>query len=211
MLDLSHPATRAAIKRGLDLIKWDYTQWARVVMYRECAKLLADLDTAAMDALEISPGTRWQWQALPFRSYTETRYPDFDICTQRLDRQFDIVIADQVFEHVISPYRAVRNVIAMLRPGGRFLVTTPFLIRLHCGVDCTRWSRLGMTHFLAECGFPMGRIEAWQWGNRACVKANFNTWKRHGWGLFKSLRNEEDFPVVVWALARLGDHGPPPV
>ena len=67
-------------------------------------------------------------------------------------------------------------------------------------VDCSRWTELGMKHFLDECGFPWDGIKAASWGNRACVKANFNCWARRGW--FGSLRNEPDFPVVVWALAR---------
>jgi hypothetical protein len=58
-----------------------------------------------------------------------------------------------------------------------------------------------MRYFLAECGFPFEKVEAYSWGNRSCVKGNFNHWQiyrrwRH------SLANEPDFPVVVWALAQ---------
>jgi hypothetical protein len=38
----------------------------------------------------------------------------------------DIIIAEQVFEHLLWPYRAVRNVFQMLTPNGALLVTTHF-------------------------------------------------------------------------------------
>jgi SAM-dependent methyltransferase len=188
------------IKRGLVSVGYDRGQWVRTIMYRDCFKMLKTLRTETLDALEISPGPDEIWQQLGWRSFTETTYPDFDLCTSCLDRQFDIIIADQVFEHLIWPYRAARNVVSMLVPGGYFIITTPFLIRLHAGVDCIRWSAMGMQYFLAESGFPIDWICASQWGNRRCVKANFNRWARRGW--LGSLRNEENFPVTVWAFAR---------
>ncbi|EGJ09804.1 MULTISPECIES: class I SAM-dependent methyltransferase [Rubrivivax] len=189
----------ARIKSGLDALGYDHRHWTRPVMYERCAELLRALRPADLDALEISAGKFFQ--TLGFRSYTEANYPAFDICKDVMDRQFDVVIADQVWEHLLWPYRATRNVHAMLKPGGHFLVTTPFLIRVHAiPHDCTRWTETGMRHFLAECGFPEDGIVTGSWGNRACVKANFTKWARRGW--FGSLRNEPDFPVVVWALAR---------
>jgi SAM-dependent methyltransferase len=188
------------IKRTMSLVGYENGQWLRTVMYRECMALVTELGPQNLDALEISAGDKWQ--TLNFRSFTETQYPAFDVCVHRLDRSFDIIIADQVFEHLLWPHRAARNVHSMLRPGGYFLVTTPFLVRLHDGIDCTRWSALGMRYFLAECGFPLETIRTSQWGNRSCVKANFNHWARRGW--FGSLRNEANFPVVVWALAQRG-------
>lgn len=187
------------IKSGLESVGYDHRHWTRPVMYERCAELLRALEPRHLDALEISAGQFFQ--TLGFRSFTEANYPAFDICQGTLDRQFDVVIADQVWEHLLWPYRATRNVHAMLKPGGHFLVTTPFLIRVHAiPHDCTRWTETGMRHFLAECGFPLDGIVTGSWGNRACVKANFTKWARRGW--FGSLRNEPDFPVVVWALAR---------
>jgi SAM-dependent methyltransferase len=168
-------------------------------MYRECFKLIDALDAERLDALEISAGS--EWRKLPFKSYTTADFPDFDICSQKLDRQFDLIIADQVFEHLPWPYRAARNVHEMLRPGGHALICTPFLVRIHeVPIDCTRWTETGMKHLLAECGFALENIRTGSWGNRACVKANFKTWARQGWA--RSLKNEPQYPVMVWALAR---------
>ena len=168
-------------------------------MYDHCFAMLRELRPQGLDALEISAGTAWRH--LGFRSFTEANYPQFDICRDVLDQRFDLIIADQVFEHLLWPYRAARNVHTMLKPGGCFLVTVPFLIRIHREPeDCTRWTETGLRHFLAECGFPLQTTRTASWGNRACVMANFRHWSRRGW--FGSLRNEPDFPVAVWALAR---------
>lgn len=187
------------IKQALHRIGYDTRHWTRPVMYEQCGRLVKRLGPENLDVLEISAGK--YWQSFPFRSFTEANFPEFDICQDVLPRQFDLIIADQVFEHLLWPYRAARNVFSMLRPGGHFLMTTPFLIRVHAiPNDCTRWTETGMKHFLAEAGFPLESIQSGSWGNRACVQANFSRWARRGW--FGSLKNEPDFPVAVWSLAR---------
>jgi hypothetical protein len=98
-------------------------------------------------------------------------------------------------------HRTAGNVLSMLRPGGRFLISTPFLVRVHeFPIDCTRWTEDGLRHFLGEAGFPLDRIKTGSWGNRACVKANFSCWMGYR-SRFHSLRNEPNFPITVWAMA----------
>jgi SAM-dependent methyltransferase len=175
-------------------------QWARIVMNRETRSLVQGLKPEGLDVLEIS-GTTWEHN-FPFKSYTVAEYPEFDICKDVLDQKFDLIIAEQVFEHLTHPYRAARNVHQMLRPNGFFLLTTPFLLRIHdIPIDCSRWTPLGMKYFLQEAGFPFERIQSCGWGNKRCVKANFRRWRPYrSW--LHSLRNESDFPIVVWALAQ---------
>jgi SAM-dependent methyltransferase len=173
--------------------------WSRVVMWQECEAWLQALGPEKLSVLEIS-GTFWS--KLPFAKYRSVQHPEFDICEMRLDESFDLIIAEQVFEHLLWPYRAGRNVHQMLRPGGHFLVSTPFLVRIHPGpADCTRWTETGLKYFLAECGFPLEAIKTGSWGNRACVRANLNDWALYRPRLH-SLKNEPDVPYHVWALAR---------
>jgi SAM-dependent methyltransferase len=194
------PQTRGQIRRTLAAVGFDTTDWVRVAMYRDCFAFVRSLGPERLDALEISAGPQWR-REFKFRSYTETQYPDFDICAEKLDRQFDVIIADQVFEHLPWPYRAGRNVYDMLRPGGYFVAAVPFLVRVHrVPIDCSRWTTEGFSYFLQECGFAAQDIVTKSWGNRACVKANFRHWRRHGW--FRPMQNEADFPVMVWAYAR---------
>ncbi len=174
------------------------TNWSRVVMERSQRELLASINPAQRRVLEISGQN---WREYGFASYTTAKYPEFDICASTHDGDFDLVIADQVWEHLLWPYKATRNVHAMLPVGGHFMVSVPFLVRVHgYPIDCSRWTELGLKHLLAECGFDLDHIQTGSWGNRASVKASFRSWRSYvPW--LHSLKNERDFPQVVWALA----------
>ena len=173
--------------------------WCRVVMDEETDKLINNLPIASMNAFEISGD---KWKSKGFKSYKSAQYPDFDICSTATEEKFDLIIAEQVFEHLLWPYQAAKNVHSMLNPGGYFLISTPFLIRIHnFPVDCSRWTETGLKYFLAECGFELSNTVTGSWGNEDCVVANFYDWmpfnpKKH------SLQNNEEFPLVVWALTK---------
>lgn len=196
----SRPWLKQTLRGPLERMGFGTTDWVREVMYEECFAYLHSLRPETRDVLEISAGPQWR-RNFTFRSYTETQYPEFDICAQALPRSFDVIIADQVFEHLPWPYRAVRNVHAMLRPGGVFIIATPFLVRVHnVPLDCNRWTETGLSYLLQEGGFRSEAIETRSWGNRACVVGNFRRWRKRGF--LGSRRNEPNFPVMVWAYAR---------
>ncbi len=181
-------------------IKYDLTLWSKVVMLRECFEFIESLDTDTLDTLEISGNTL---EHIKFKSYTKFDYPEYDICKDCLDDRFDLIMADQVFEHLLWPYRAGKNVYTMLNEGGCFIISTPFLVRIHNDpIDCSRWTETGLKYLLAECGFELDKIKTGSWGNRACINANFRKWSARGWGIFTKLHNEENFPITVWAIAR---------
>ena len=175
------------------------TSWTRVVMNRTTLEWVRGLQPEQRDALEIS-GEYWQ-NKVPFRSYRSAWYPEFDVCAKPLPESFDLIIAEQVFERLTHPARAARHVYQMLRAGGYFLLTTPFLLKIHASpTDCTRWTPQGLAYFLEDAGFSRDKIRVDSWGNRACVKAAFrgaNYCRR-----IHSLKNEPDFPLSVWALAQ---------
>ena len=196
----SRPALKLRARNLLQRLGYDTADWMRIVMYRRCFEFVRALGPDRLDVLEVSAGPQWS-REFKFRSYTPTQYPDFDLCAQTLPATFDLIIADQVFEHLHWPYRAGRNALAMLKPGGVFLITVPFLVRVHASpTDCTRWTPEGLCYFLQECGFPDAGIAVDSWGNRACVKANLLAWRKRR--PFDSLKNEPNFPLVVWAFAR---------
>lgn len=175
-------------------------QWLRVVMNQEIRKLINNLQLDKLKVLEISGSLGRTFKG--FKDYKWVDYPEYDICESPLKETFDLIIAEQVFEHLLWPYRAGVNVYQMLNPGGYFLITTPFLIALHNNpVDCTRWTETGLKYFLAECGFPLTKIKTGSWGNRACVKANLEKFVSYR-SRIHSLRNEYRFPISVWALAQ---------
>jgi len=175
-------------------------QWQRVVMNRTTDQYVRSLDVANMDALEISGK---DWARVPFRSYRSIYFPEYDVCSEPLRREgWDIVIAEQVFEHVVAPWRASKNVFQMLRPGGLFVITTPFLIPIHEDpIDCSRWTETGIKYLLAEGGFSPDKITTGSWGNRRCLRGNLRYWTRYV-PLIHSLKNESRYPQTVWAFAR---------
>lgn len=211
-------ATRAAADDGLkNLIKrmaaplgYDLTHTVRKVYWEDCTNRINSWKPETLDVMEISAGAKWR--TFPFRSFRALDYPEHDICDEQFDPAlegaFDLIIADQVFEHLLWPYRAARNVHRMLRPGGRFLVMTPFMIRVHeVPYDCSRWTETGMRYFLAEAGFPLEEIETASWGNADAMKESLVAWGRVGWK--RSFPNDSRFPVTVWAVARKAAVEPP--
>jgi SAM-dependent methyltransferase len=193
------PQLKARLRAVLHGVGYDTADWMRIIMYLRCFAFLRSLHPERLDVLEISGGPQWT-REFTFRSHTVTSFPEFDICSQTLAERFDVIIADQVFEHLKWPYRAGRNVLEMLKPGGHFIITVPFLVRVHKSpVDCSRWTEEGLSCFLQECGFNAGAISTDSWGNRACLKANLTAWRKRGLG---SLANEPEYPLVVWAFAQ---------
>lgn len=174
--------------------------WSRVVMDSQTEMMIKSLDFTRFRTLEIS-GEKWG-KIFDFREYKTLSYPTLDICRAPLDETFDLIIAEQVWEHLLWPYRATKNVYEMLSKGGYFLLTTPFLLRIHKSpYDCSRWTETGLKYLLAEAGFPLEHIRTGAWGNRRCIKANFRRWMPYR-SFLHSLQNEPDFPIVVWAIAQ---------
>lgn len=173
--------------------------WVRTIGDRATLRLVNSLPVSDLSALEISGDA---WRDHGFREYRSVRYPDYDICNGTLDETFDLIIAEHVFEHLLWPYRAGKNVYSMLKPGGRFMIAVPFLVPIHSQpYDCSRWTETGLKHLLVECGFDLDRIESGSWGNRRCVVSNLRSFLYYRQNLH-SLKNESKFPVVVWAMAR---------
>jgi SAM-dependent methyltransferase len=197
---LNLPTTKHAVKAVALRFGYNPRHWARYVMYQHCVALISAMGPTDLSVLEISPGH--DIMPLPFKSYTTVQYPEFDICEDTLPETFDLIIADQVFEHVVRPWSAVKNVHRMLKDGGAFLIMTPFLIKMHATpIDCSRWTETGLKYLLNEGGFDIDKIQTWSWGNRACVKSNLERWTAMGFNVFRPLNNERDYPVVIWALA----------
>jgi SAM-dependent methyltransferase len=172
-------------------------QWCRIVMNERIRDFIANLPPERSDAVEIS-GT--SHRGYPWRSYTSSRYPDLDICDPpaELDAH-DVVICEQVLEHVADPWRAVRTLHDLCRPGGHVVVSTPFLIRVHpTPFDFWRFTEDGLRRLLEGAGLVVD--ETASWGSKRAVRGNLRRFPpMRAW---RSLRNEQDFPLVVWAFAR---------
>jgi SAM-dependent methyltransferase len=192
---------RQTRRETLSSVGYDDDQWVRVVRRAEWHGFLAAEAKRQPAILEISPGPESPWPRYGTGSYTRAEFPGFDITRDRLDRRFDVIIAEEVFEHIADAGAAAVNIHAMLNPGGVFLVSVPFLIKLHgppAYGDFHRWSPEGLRVFLGAHGFT--QVDAKSWGNADAIIANFKGWTRYGWG--KSLENDPELPAAVWAYAR---------
>ena len=178
----------------------------RVVYGRVTNRWMKTLGASAMDAVEISGKRCARWG---FKSHSPYHFPEYDICegpfrdSEDNILQADIVLAEQVWEHLDRPYRATQNVKKMLKPGGFFWLAAPFYCRLHgVPIDCSRWTARGLKNLLIESGFDEDRIVSRQWGNRQCAEADLDP----KWGIYDpekhSLKNEPRFPVMSRAIAQ---------
>jgi SAM-dependent methyltransferase len=161
-----------------------------------------NLNYSNFNAAEIS-GNRWS--TMGFKSFISLNYPDFDVTTTKISEEYDIIIAEQVWEHLSHPYRAGLNAAEMLKPGGWLVLTVPFLVRRHDHpIDCTRWTDVGLKGYFEEVGFPSENITTGNWGNLACVVANLTSWvssdKSHN--AHQPLENDITYPVCTWGFAQ---------
>ena len=81
------------------------------------------------------------------------RKPDIvgDICEARFEAEFDVVVMAEVLEHIPRPHVALERVLCALRPGGRLVMTVPFIFPLHDGPhDYFRFTRYGLQYLLRD-------------------------------------------------------------
>jgi SAM-dependent methyltransferase len=176
-------------------------QWQRMHLNGAVDSYLASLGASTLSAAEISgeahAGRGW-------REYASLMYPGFDICAPVAEPgRFDVVLCEQVLEHVPDPWAAAANLRELCAPGGHVVVSTPFLIRIHelpafDMRDYWRFTPRGLRTLLEAVGLEVTEVSSW--GNRDCVVGNFDRWPAYR--LWHSLRDEPDLPVQVWAFAR---------
>ena len=173
-------------------------QWLRAVMLPDTRAAFEGLDPPSLHVVEVSGEL---WTGMPWASHTQLGFPGFDLCRppEPLPGPFDLVICEQVLEHVPDPLTAVRTLRRLCRPDGHVYVSTPFLVRLHDWPgDYWRFTPDGLALLLRSQGLEPLWVRSW--GNREVALANFDHWVPRLAG--QSLRNEPQLPVSVWALAR---------
>jgi SAM-dependent methyltransferase len=175
--------------------------WQRKVMNEAVDEHLAGLGTERLSAAEISGSNH---AGKPWGSYVSLDYPAFDLCAPlEIETAFDVVICEQVLEHVADPWAAVKNLRSLCNPTGRAVVSTPFMIRVHelpaYGMkDYWRFTPSGLQLLLESAGFRDVQVRSW--GNRECIVGNMSRWAR--FRPWMPLHNDPDLPVQVWAYAR---------
>lgn len=179
----------------------------RVVMQKSTRQMITALSPKDLKVAEVSG--KWG-QMFDFKTYEQFRYPQYDICAgpylseEGKPRKFDLIMANQVWEHLDRPYAATRNVRRMLKKGGHFWVAVPFYIPFHAApMDNSRWSARGLKNLLIEAGFDEGHIRAEQWGNRNAALRNMeDVWPPEYDKDSDPLENDPAMPICAWAIAQ---------
>jgi SAM-dependent methyltransferase len=177
----------------------------RMVMNEAIAEHLAALHPPSKRAVEISGTAQSE---LGWQSFEALVFPDFDLCGPLAHRQrYDVVICEQVLEHVADPWAAVRNLRELCEPGGHVVVSTPFMIRVHelpiyAMHDYWRFTPRGLRTLLEGAGLEV--IEVGSWGNSAAVVGNLHRWSAYR--PWHPMDNAADLPVQVWAFATNPDN-----
>jgi ubiquinone/menaquinone biosynthesis C-methylase UbiE len=60
----------------------------------------------------------------------------------------DMVLLNEVLEHVEDEKKALSEIYRVLRPGGFFVISVPFLFGIHEKVDYRRWTEQGCKNYL---------------------------------------------------------------
>jgi SAM-dependent methyltransferase len=175
--------------------------WQRIPLNADVGAFLDTIGTRRLTCAEISGDTH---AGRAWMEYRSLMHPEFDLLDPEEGvGEFDVVICEQVLEHVEDPWRAAENLRGLCVPGGWAIVSTPFLVRVHeeplYGMkDYWRFTPRGLRVLLERAGLEVDEVRSW--GNRDCVTGNFDRWPAFRW--WHSLRDEPDLPVQVWAFAR---------
>nr|WP_207631987.1 class I SAM-dependent methyltransferase [Methylobacterium sp. NI91] len=164
-------------------------------------RLVEGLYPQSLEVCEIS-GDSWS-DMFRWKSFTRKHYPEFDICKDEFEEKYDLIIAEQVFEHVRHPWEAAKNIYKGLKPGGHFLISTPFLFHLHpTPLDCWRWTPQGMGFMLEDAGFRPLDIVVDSWGNYDAFLRHAMIGEAPVYDGSQPIHNIEHIPIMVWALAK---------
>lgn len=75
------------------------------------------------------------------------------------DRTFDVVVAFELMEHLPDTGSFLREVARVMKPGGRLVLSLPFLFGVHDHHDYYRFTAEGLDHVLRSNGLSMVAFE----------------------------------------------------
>lgn len=150
-----------------------------------------DIETAMEYDQVIKPDYTWDGRVMPFA-----------------DAAFDCVLATEVMEHCPEPEVFLREVIRVLKPGGTFFFTVPFLWNLHeVPHDEYRYTPFSLQRHLGNSGFTKIEINA-MGGWHASLAQMLGLWVRRAPinSVVRRLLSLSLMPVIRILIARDKKH-----
>ncbi|MEO3930669.1 methyltransferase domain-containing protein [Micromonosporaceae bacterium B7E4] len=182
-------------------------------MYRRLRLVVRDAidrdNGAGLKVLTISGSKIAQQIGLGSAEIVKARYPGDNMLALPIpDDSFDVVLSDQVLEHVEGdPFVAVRETVRVTRPGGYIIHTTCFFNEIH-GAPDDYW-RFTPQALRLLCRGVADPIEVGGWGNLALIPImklglRFRPVPDKRWHPLHiaAVRNNPLWPIHTWVVAR---------
>lgn len=197
----------------LSLMGWPKSQHdaIRFSMYETLGSLVPPfIPQEKPTALAISGSGFLANLVAPDAEVKEANYPEQNILSLPFpDDTFDLVVTDQVLEHVRGdPFLAVEECRRVLRPGGIAVHTTPLLVQIHdYPGDYWRFTPDGLALMCENHGEV---LLSGGWGNRYLWMLSWlgvlfgQTVPLATWHPYHKVAvlNEPSFPIITWVVAR---------
>lgn len=138
-----------------------------------------DIETG-INYQDVKPDFLWDGNLMPFE-----------------DQRFDVVISTEVLEHVPEPEKYLLEVRRVLKPGGIFFFTVPFLMSLHeIPHDYYRYTPYALDRIFKKVGFEDIEIKA-MGGYHAAVAQMLGLWvNMYLWGKKKKVMQFVLKPII---------------
>lgn len=141
-------------RRGL------YTEIRRVAP--EIQGLLLDIGCGRKPYQELFCSCRYVGLELPVTQQAASKKADvlYDgLHFPFADQQFDVIVCNQVIEHVFEPAPFLDSIHRLLKPGGQLLITAPFVWDEHEQPrDFARYTTFGLAYLLRKHGFEVREL-----------------------------------------------------
>ncbi|MBI3558890.1 methyltransferase domain-containing protein [Candidatus Gottesmanbacteria bacterium] len=143
----------------------------------------------------------------PNSKTTNTNYPEVDIMDLSSFRQnsFDVVITDQVLEHVPNPFEACKQIHRVLKRGGITINTSCSFNPIHDQPDFFRFTKNGFAQ-IHKIFDKVYLLESWgnKWviGRFALLGYKSFDIKKWPWETILATHNEILWPWSIWCVAQ---------
>ncbi|HET7333269.1 class I SAM-dependent methyltransferase [Dyella sp.] len=173
--------------------------WVKDVLSSDCSYIGLDYPAGAGGLYDAKPCVFANGASLPF-----------------VESIFDTVLLLEVLEHVSDPEDVLSEIRRVLKPGGKLLLSVPFLYPLHdAPIDYRRYTAPGLVQILQRSGLRASEpsksnpgFEAVALlGSIACAESVLAAWQERRWRLLCAPLFILAIPfinVLGWMLALVG-------